>query len=206
MAWRLRSRPCLALPPALSPSTMNSSLSAAVTAGAVGEFAREIQSAAGGGLAADARAGGPARLAGAGGDDDAIDDRLGDRAIVVQPLLEHRAHRRVHHRLHFGVVQPVLGLALELRVFDEDAEHADHAFADVFGRQRDAARRKIVGFDIVADRLENPGAQAVFVRAAAGGGNAVDVALAAISSVLSVQAKHISMRMPFCFSSMNGCS
>ncbi len=104
------------------------------------------------------------------------DDRLGDGAVLVQPLLERRAHGVVDQRLGFGVVQPVLGLALELRIADEDAEHADQAFADVLGGERDAARREVVRVDVVAHRFADAGAQAVLVRAARAGGDAVDVA------------------------------
>ena len=49
-------------------------------------------------------------------------------------------------------------------------------FANVFCGQRDAFRRKVVRLDEVADRLAEPGAQAVFVRAARAGRDAVDVA------------------------------
>ena len=40
-AWKWRSRPCLAEPPAESPSTMNSSLRAGIAFLAVGELARK---------------------------------------------------------------------------------------------------------------------------------------------------------------------
>ena len=60
---------------------------------------------------------------------------------------------------------------------DEDAEHAEDALADVFGGERDAARREVVRLDVVADRLARARAQAVLVRAAGARGDAVDVAL-----------------------------
>ena len=99
------------------------------------------------------------------------------RAVRVEPLLERRAHRAVDERLHLGVVQAVLRLALELRLGDEDAEHADDALADVLGGERHAARREVVRLDVVADRLADRAAEAVLVRAAGAGGDAVDVAL-----------------------------
>ena len=95
---------------------------------------------------------------------------------MIEPVLERRPHHRVHDRRHLRVVQPVLRLALKLRLLDEQAQHAGQAFADVLGRQRDALRRQVMGVDVVADGLAQPGAEAVFVRAARAGGNAVDEA------------------------------
>ena len=51
-----------------------------------------------------------------------------------------------------------------------------HALADVLGRERHALRRQVVRVDEVADRLADARAQAVLVRAARAGRNAVDVA------------------------------
>src|SRR5690606_30238261 len=59
-----------------------------VRARAVVELAREIQAVADGRLARDLLAGGAARLARTGGDDDAGDDGLRDALVVVEPLLE----------------------------------------------------------------------------------------------------------------------
>ena len=59
---------------------------------------------------------------------------------------------------------------------DEHAEHADEAFADVFGGERDALRRQVVRLDEVAHGLAEAGAEAVLVRAAGAGRDAVDVA------------------------------
>ena len=81
------------------------------------------------------------------------DDRLGDAAVVIEPVLERRAHRGVDRRQHFGVVQTILRLPLELRLLDEQAEHAGQPFANVLGRQRDALRRQVVRLDVVANRL-----------------------------------------------------
>ena len=83
---------------------------------------------------------------------------------------------RIDGRHHFGVVQPILGLALELRLLHEHAQHRDEPLANVFGRQRHALRRQVVRFDEVPDRLAEPRAEAVLVRAARSGRNAVDVA------------------------------
>src|SRR6185503_16389049 len=106
------------------------------------------------------------RLTGPGSQDDARHDRFRNRLVVIQPVLERRPRHRVHDRRDLRVVQPVLRLALELRLLDEDAEDADDALADVVGRERHALRREIVRVDEIADRLADPGAQAVLVRAA----------------------------------------
>ena len=58
---------------------------------------------------------------------------LGGAGVLVQPLLERLTHRAVDDRLGFGVVQAVLGLALELGLGDEDGEDRVDPFAEVFG-------------------------------------------------------------------------
>ena len=119
IAWRLRSRPCFADPPAESPSTMNSSLDG--TPGIVqslslpGRFEPMRRRA----LARDLLLRRAARLARARGQDDARDDAFGDADVLVQPVLERRADQRIDGRQHFGIVQPILGLPLELRLLDE---------------------------------------------------------------------------------------
>ena len=94
---------------------------------------------------------------------------------MIQPVLERRANDAVHGRQHLGVVQAVLGLSLKLRLLDEEAEERGHPFADVFSGEGDAFRREIVRVDEVAHRLADARAQAILVRAAGAGGNAVDV-------------------------------
>ena len=94
------------------------------------------------------------------------DDRFGDDAVVIQPVLQRRTHGRIDRRRHLGIVQPILRLPLELRLLDEDAEHAGQPLANVFGGQRHALRREVVRVDVVANRLAETGAQAVLVRAA----------------------------------------
>ncbi len=169
IACLARSRPCLAEPPAESPSTTNSSLSSRLalvqSLSLPGRLRRpvvavlRVTSACAARLASRARA---ARMMRA-------DDRLGDGAVVIQPVLERRPHRRIDGRQHLGVVQPILGLPLELRLGDEQAEHAGQPLADVLGGQRHALRRQVVRVDVVAHRLAEAGAQAVLVRAAGAG-------------------------------------
>ena len=176
IAWRVRSRPCLAEPPAESPSTMKISVAPGVLIEQSRELAGQRQPGRGGALADHFLLRGAAGLAGARGEDGARDDLLGDRLLAVQPVLERRPHLGVDRGEDLGVVQAILGLALELRLLDEDAEHGDQALAQVLGGQRHALRRQVVRLDVVADRLAEAGAEAVLVGAAGAGGDAVDVA------------------------------
>jgi hypothetical protein len=127
-------------------------------------------------LARDLLLGGAARLARAGREDDARDDRLGDADVGVQPVLERRPHLAVDERHRLGVVQPVLGLPLELRFGDEHAEDGDEPLANVFGGEGYTLGREVVRLDEVAHRLAKTGAKAVLVRPARPGRDAVDVA------------------------------
>ena len=90
------------------------------------------------------------------------------------------AHSRLDQLRRFGAGQPVLGLALELRIADEDGEH------------QLAAGHHIVGGDVLrlldadqlakgADALHQRGAQPRFMRAAIRRGDGVGVpAIAAV--------------------------
>ncbi len=176
MAWRARSRPCLADPPAESPSTMKISLSSRsdeLQSLSLPGSVRRLEVA---GLAHDLLLRGAARLARPRREDDARDDRLGDADVRVQPVLERRPHLRIDRRHDFRVVEAILGLPLELRLLHEHAEHDDHAFANVFGGQRDALRRQVVRLDEVPHGLAEAGAESVLVRAARSRRDAVDVA------------------------------
>ena len=166
IACRARSRPCLADPPAESPSTTNSSLPSLRRIGAVAQLAGQVEARRRRALARHLGLRRAARFARPRREDDPRDDRLGDADVVVQPVLERRADHAVDGRQQLGIVQPILGLPLELRLLDEHAQHAGQAFADVLGGQRHAFRRQVVRLDEVADRLAEPGAQAVLVRAA----------------------------------------
>ncbi len=172
-----RSRPCLAEPPAESPSTMNSSLSSGLVRGAVGQLAGEVQPVAHRGLAGDLACE-AARLASRARAARMIraTTRLGHRLVVVEPLLQRRADHVVDQPRHLGVVQPPLGLPLELRLDDVDGEDGGHPLADVLRGERHALGREVVRLDVVPDGLHQARAQARLVGAAVGGGDAVDVA------------------------------
>ena len=126
-----RSRPCLAEPPALSPSTMNSSDSSGSVLSQSCELAGEIQPAADRRLAADLAGGGAAGLAGLGRLDHPGGDRVADALVLEQEVLQRGPDHRLDLRLDLGVVQPALGLALELRLVDADRQDGGQPLADV---------------------------------------------------------------------------
>src|SRR6185369_14709140 len=139
---------------------------------AVAEFSRQVQPGRRGALARDLGLSGPAGLARAGGEDDAGDDGFGEADVVVQPVFERGPDDAVDGRDQFGIVQPILGLALELRLLDEHAEDAGQALPDVLGDQRDPLRREVVRVDEVPDRLADAGPEPLLVRAARAGRDA----------------------------------
>ncbi|EAU62171.1 conserved hypothetical protein, partial [Stigmatella aurantiaca DW4/3-1] len=143
--------------------------------GAVGELARQVQPVAHRRLAAHRLGGGAAGLARAGGQDDARHGRLADGLVVVEPLLQRRPQHAVHLGRHLGVVEPPLGLPLELRLHHVAGEDGGDALADVLRGEGDALGAQVVRFDVVAHRLHHRAAQARLVRAALRGGDAVDV-------------------------------
>ena len=167
IAWVLRSRACLAEPPALSPSTMNSSVPSRVVVGAIGELAGQAQLARGGrGLALDLALGAAAQAL-----VHPLDDRAEQRPaavhIVGEIMVEMVAHGGLDEARRLEAGQAVLGLALEMRIADEDAEHQLDAVEDVVGGD-------VLGLLVAdqlaegADALGQRGAQARFVRAAVG--------------------------------------
>src|SRR4030095_1320406 len=143
--------------------------------GTLAQLAGKVQARRGRALARHLRLRRAARLARPRREDDAGDDRFGDADVVIQPVLEGRPDDAVNRGDELGVVQPILGLPLELRLLDEDAQHPGQPFADVLGRDRDALRRQVVRLDEVANRLAETAAQAALVRAAGTGRDAVHV-------------------------------
>jgi hypothetical protein len=59
---------------------------------------------------------------------------------VIEPVLQRRAHQGIDDRSDFRIVEAILRLTLELRLFEKHAEDAVHPFADVLGRERDPFR------------------------------------------------------------------
>ena len=118
-----------------------------------------------------------AGLARARRQDDARDDRFGDADVVIQPVLERRAARRrrpptAPPGCSAGPWSGPGTAAPAMKTLSD----AGQALADVFGGERHALRREVVRLDVVAHRLADAGAQAVLVRAARAGRDAVDVA------------------------------
>ena len=130
MAWKCRSRPSLALPPALSPSTRKISHLLG---------SRSEQSASLPGRDADSRtrlapgqlpglAGG---LPGALGAEAPVQDGPGHGGVLLQVGGELLAHQAVHNAAHLAAAQLGLGLALKLGVLHFDGDDGREAFPDV---------------------------------------------------------------------------
>ena len=161
------SRPCLAGPPAESPSTMNSSHSSGLVdwqsaslPGRLPPPSRPLRlRAASRALRAASRANaGALRLAG---------DLLALARVLLEPLAEPVVDDLLHERLRLGVAELGLGLALELRLGQLDADDRDQALADVVAGEvgvlllEDApVARELV------DQRGQRGPEALFVRAA----------------------------------------
>src|SRR5213083_3035727 len=134
MAWKRRSRPCLAEPPAESPSTMNSSLWA-------GSFSEQSASLPGNEPLSRAllrrinslalRAASRPR-----GVDGLADDPAGDRRVLLEVRPEGLVDGRLDDPLHLAVPQFGLGLALELWVPQLHADDGGEPLADVISGQR----------------------------------------------------------------------
>ncbi len=97
-AWVRLLRPCLAEPPALSPSTMNSLRFVEVGRFAIGQLAGQVEAALRHRFALDLAG----RLArgqpGLGGQDDAADDLVRRRHVGVEPGFQRRTHEVVDRR------------------------------------------------------------------------------------------------------------
>ena len=126
-----RSRPCLAEPPALSPSTMNSSDSSgsvlSQSASLPGRLSRPLIAV----LRRTWRRRRPAGLAGLGRLDDPRGDRVADALVLEQEVFEAGPDHRLDLRPDLGVVQPSLGLPLELRLVNADRQDRREPLADV---------------------------------------------------------------------------
>jgi hypothetical protein len=106
IAWYLRSRPCLAEPPALSPSTMKSSHSALLAVGELAGKARHIERA----LASRQIARLARRFARRRGFNHLGDDLLRVGRMLFEPLLQLVGDDAFDDRPHLGRDQLVLGL------------------------------------------------------------------------------------------------
>ena len=143
---------------------------------AVTELAGQVQPVRRGALARHLLVSGATGFARPGGQDHPCHDRLGHRPVVMQPMFQGRTDGRVDSRRQFRIVEPVLGLPLELGVGHEHAEDADETFAQILGGERHALGRQVMGLDEIAHRLAESGAQPVLVCATRPGRDTVDVA------------------------------
>ncbi len=172
IAWNSLSRACLALPPAESPSTRNSSArigswpaQSASLPGSAGPWVMRLRSTF---LPALRRR--PALLMASSASCRpssvwALSHRL--KASLTTPETKAAASRRG---------QALLGLAGELRLLHLHRQHEGDAVPDVLRRQLDAARQQAAELAELAHGVEQALAQAVDVGAALGGGDQVDVA------------------------------
>ena len=105
---------------------------------------------------------------------DMAEQGLASFHVVGEEMVEVIAHRIFDHARGLGAGQAVLGLALELRIADEDGEHRLTAGDNVFRRYVFG----LLGADQIgegADALDQRGAQALFVGAAIGSGDSVAI-------------------------------
>ena len=109
------------------------------------------------------------------------DDEIGEPPavldVLVEPELERGPHAVRDQAQRLAAVQPLLDLALELRIEHLGREDEAGAREDVLGHHLDALRQQAVHVDEALDGVEQAVLQARFVRAAGDGRDQVDVAL-----------------------------
>jgi hypothetical protein len=133
MAWKRRSRPCLAVPPARFTLDEIDFAAFWIAFGAVGELAGQaatVQSTLAAGKIARLASG----LTGARCIDGLVDDALGDGRILLEIGAQALVHKRLHGAGDVGV-ELALGLALELRLRQLDADDGDQALAHIVAAQ-----------------------------------------------------------------------
>ncbi len=151
IAWKRRSRPCLAEPPAESPFDDVQLALGGVALLAVGQLARQ-RHAFEGTLADDQVAGLACRLARAGGRERLLDYAPAIRWVLVQVLADPLRNGRLDLALDLGIAELGFGLALELGLDKLHAHDSGEAFANVLARE------------ISVGILENAGAPGVVVQ------------------------------------------
>ena len=174
------SRPILALPPAESPSTRKTSFSFR---------SRLSQSVSLPGSTATPE---PLRfstfcdcaLARLRLADHQVGELLAQVHMLVEPQLQRRLDVGRHQPQRVAAVQPLLDLALELRVQHLGRQHEAGAREHVLGHQLHALGRQRMQFDEPLDGAEQAVLQPGLVRAADQRGDQVDIALAQRGAIL----------------------
>ena len=96
-----------------------------------------------------------------------VENLFRDRRVLVEIGHQPVVNDRVHDAVDLGVDQLDLGLRLETRIRQLDAEHADQSLAHVVARDRRVLLfHQAVGLGVLVDRLRQGGAEAGQVRAA----------------------------------------
>ncbi len=150
-------RPCLALPPAESPSTMNSSDFAGSFSWQSASLPGSEETPSGFLRRQFARLAGG--LAGGGGLDHLADNDLGLGRMLLEPGRERLVDDVFDHRAHFRGHQLVLGLRREFRVRHLHRKHGGEALAAIVAGQRDLFLLR-VGLGIAVDLARQRAAEA----------------------------------------------
>mmetsp|Transcript_81331 Transcript_81331/g.225986 ORF Transcript_81331/g.225986 Transcript_81331/m.225986 type:complete len:550 (-) Transcript_81331:503-2152(-) len=123
-------------------------------------------------------------LAGLGLLDDQLGQLLAVLDMLVQPQLERRLHIGRHQAQRVARVQPLLGLALELRVQHLGTEHEAGAREHIVRHQLHALGQQRMHLDEALDRAEQAVLEAGLVGAAGHRRDQVHIALAQRRAVL----------------------
>ena len=115
---------------------------------AVGELARQARDVEHA-LASRELAGATRRLAGGGGVEHLLHDGLRLARMRLEPVRDRVGDGSLHHRLHLGTDELVLGLTGEFRVRHLHRQHRGEAFAHVVAVERDVLLRALL--DVAGD-------------------------------------------------------
>ncbi len=95
--------------------------------------------------------------------------------VLIQPQGEGILDHTRHERGGLPGAETLLGLAGELRVLHLDAEHIGNPVPDIFRGQFDATGQQVAEFTELAHGFQQARAKTVYMGAALGGGNQVNV-------------------------------
>src|SRR5262249_1410044 len=141
---------------------------------AIGELPRQVEAMRSRRLALHTFSSGPRRGARPRRQDHAVGDGLGLRGIPEQIVFQSAANRAVDRRADLGVVEPILGLSLKLRLPQVHTEDGHQSFSDVFRGNGESFWNEVLYAKVIAHRLGEPVLEAVLVGPAGRRGDAVD--------------------------------